>query len=145
MAQDALLRPMPPDALLCKTGAAKRTAPQTAALPIQMASVRTAQPVPEWLAKPTAPPPSAQPDRYDPLAGLENLAPDLFADPDDDWPDDSEADAVPTSAMAIPVTVPLYDLEQKKRHTGVWIALCTLGVLAAAGFVLWRTGALALL
>lgn len=166
MAQDAFLRPMAPDALLRKTGStATRLSPsttravhnaaqipqsairptQSAARSVQAAAEPSLQagPQPEqsqepFAARPVLPP---QPAFFDPLAGLENVAPDLLTDPDDDWPDDTEADAVPTASMAVPVPVPLYDLApQRTRHTGLWIALCTLMLLGAAGFVLWRMG-----
>lgn len=82
----------------------------------------------------------------DPLAGLEALVPELLSEPDDDWPDESEADAVPTSSMPVPVSVPLYDFSAQggARHTGRWIALGIVAALGAACAVCWKLGLLPL-
>lgn len=80
----------------------------------------------------------------DPLAGLEQFMPELLSEADDEWPDDEEEDAVPTSAMPMPVSVPLYDLStrEKPRKIGLWIVLGLVAVLAVAGALCWKAGLL---
>ncbi len=80
----------------------------------------------------------------DPMEGLEELVPELLTEEDDEWMDDVQADAVPTSAMPVPVSVPLYDLSTPERPRGIgrWITLGFIVVLGAAFVLCWKMGLL---